>query len=405
MQKSPDSVFDVLIIGAGILGLATAYQLKEKHPDWNIALLEKETQVATHQTGRNSGVIHSGVYYKPGSLKAKNCLAGRQLLLTFCEKHQVPYKKVHKLIVATKPEELARLDTLFERGSTSKIPNIKLIDPSEIAQLEPHITALKALYIPDCHIIDYGLVSQKLSELLSSLKTPCFFSEKVLSIQEKEEECIVKTVSSSFRARQIINCSGLHSDRVYQSTSEKKALSHQIIPFRGEYYTLSPEKASLIRGLIYPAPDPNLPFLGIHLTPMMDGTVTAGPNAVLAFAREGYKKTNINLRDLQEYLAFPGFWKLIYKHFFSGCYELSRSFSKQLFLKDVQSLMPCITSKDLTPSYSGIRAQAVSKDGSLMDDFCLSQTKRTLHVLNAPSPAATASFSIAKTLINTLHYS
>jgi L-2-hydroxyglutarate oxidase len=369
--------YDVVIAGAGMVGLATAFELSQKGN--SVLVLEKESGPAKHQSGRNSGVVHSGVYYKPGSLKAKNCIEGRSALLEFCEKESIPTRKLHKLIVATDKKELPRLQDIYQRGLGNKISNLRILSAEETLEWEPNVFSIQSLLIENCHIVDYRQVANSLCK-----KVPVRFNEAVISYGRE-----VVTTKNVYRYKTFINCAGLHSDRL------AKIAPHKILPFRGEYYLLTKVRTT---GLIYPVPDPNFPFLGVHLTPMINGRVEAGPNAVLAFAREGYRKTDFNWRDVLDVLKYPGFWKMAGKYWKAGCYEMARSLSKTLFLKDLRRLVPTMEISDLEPGSSGVRAQVVTREGKLLDDFSFERKNNVLHVFNAPSPAATASFSIAKTL-------
>lgn len=386
---------DVVIAGAGIVGLATAYQFMQLHPEWKIQILEKEPKPAMHQTGRNSGVVHTGIYYKPGSLKAKNCIQGRKKLLSFCDQENIPYQKKYKLIVATRAEELPRLEELFIRGQANGVPDLAILSREQAIELEPNLDAIQALYVPHCHIVDYSLVAAGLCNWIQRNNGSIAFNEPLLEVLDGGRTCIAK--NEVYKTRIFINCTGLYSDRLAKKATGKTL--HQILPFRGEYYELIPEKKNVVNGLIYPVPDPRFPFLGVHLTPMMNGKVEAGPNAVLAFAREGYRKTDFDWRDVKEILSYPGFWKMASRYWKSGVYEVARSTSKKLFLKDLQRLIPSLGENDLEPGGSGIRAQVVTNEGKLFDDFLFLQEDSMLHVLNAPSPAATASFAIGQTLV------
>lgn len=388
---------DVIVIGAGIVGLATAYQLLRIHPSWNLTVLEKEEGPALHQTGRNSGVVHTGIYYKPGSLKAKNCIQGRKELLEYCGQHGIGYRKIHKVIVATGPQEFARLDAIYERGQANGVPGLKIIGKEELQEIEPHVSALKALYVPECHIIEYKTVAHSLVDSIRKLGGNIVFHQKIEDIH-REGNRIRAIGAKTFEGDLLINCGGLHCDRLARACLGPKKIDQSILPFRGEYYDLSPSKTHLVKGLIYPVPNPKFPFLGVHLTHMMNGKVEAGPNAVLAWAREGYGKLDFQARDMKEVLAYSGFWMMALRYWQAGCYELIRSMSKKLFLRDLRRLVPEIEEKDLTPGGRGIRAQVVTKKGKLLDDFSLYQDQNSLHVLNAPSPAATASFSIGRML-------
>ena len=385
---------DVVIAGAGIVGLATAYQLMRLHPDWKIQILEKESKPALHQTGRNSGVVHTGVYYKPGSLKAKNCTLGRGELLSFCDQENIPYQKKYKLIVATRNEELPRLDEIFKRGLANGVPDLSILSQEQVVELEPNLNAIQALYVPHCHIIDYSRVAEGLCNWILRNGGLIAFNQPLIDVLDGGRTCVAK--SETYQTRIFINCTGLHSDRLAQKATGKTL--HQILPFRGEYYELTPEKKNVVKGLIYPVPDPRFPFLGVHLTPMMNGKIEAGPNAVLAYAREGYRKTDFDWNDVKQILSYPGFWRMAAKYWKSGVYEFIRSSTKKIFLKDLRRLVPSLEEKDLLPGGAGIRAQVVTNEGKLCDDFAFMQENNMLHVLNAPSPAATASFAIGKTI-------
>ncbi len=387
MQK-----FDAIIIGAGIVGLATGYQLLKQKPHLKILILEKEGEPAKHQTGNNSGVIHSGIYYKPGSLKAKNCTAGKRELLEFCETFGIATKKLGKVIVATEKEQLTRLDEIGQRGRANGVA-VERIGAARLREIEPHVQALEALWVPECSVIAYTAVAKKLVEELERLGGEVHFHEEVRSIEGTDRIC---TSKAEYKASVLINCAGLFSDRIGRRALGAEKVPHRILPFRGEYYEVREGKRDLVKGLIYPVPDPRFPFLGVHLTRMIDGKVEAGPNAVLAFAREGYRKTDVNLKDCWDLLSYPGFWKMAGKYWKAGLYEVARSLSKKLFLRDLQKLVPAIEEKDLVPGNRGIRAQMVTRDGKLVDDFAILEEKGMVHVFNAPSPAATASFSIGR---------
>lgn len=387
-----DKPWDIAIVGAGIVGLATAYQLLQKRPDLRICLFEKEKEVGCHQTGRNSGVVHTGVYYKPGSLKARNCLAGRSLLLRFCEEEGILYKKKEKLIVATSPKEFGPLEEIFSRGKANGVPGVRLLSSEELREKEPHCNALKALLVPHCHIVDFKKVALRLAEKIQEKGGKIVYGEKIQEIL-REKGGVVLVGENRFFARFAINCAGLHSDRL-----AKNASPHQIVPFRGEYYTIRKEKQKIVNSLIYPVPNPEFPFLGVHLTEMANGALEAGPNAVLAFAREGYRGSDFVFQDVWQWARYSGFWKMALRYWKAGCYEMARSWSKRLFLKDLQKLVPSLTEEDLLPGGSGVRAQVVTKEGRLLDDFAFAEEENILHVLNAPSPAATASFAIGAAL-------
>ncbi|MES2732062.1 MAG: L-2-hydroxyglutarate oxidase [Bacteroidota bacterium] len=390
--------YDVLIIGGGIVGLASALRLKEAQPDLKVALLEKETQLASHQTGNNSGVIHSGIYYKPGSLKATNCINGYNQLLEFCDRQGVPYDLCGKVIVATSKEELPALENIYNRGIENGLSKIKKITAGELKEYEPHVNGIAGVHVPYTGIIDYTEVSLKYAELIRKLGGEILMGERVIDIRNVGDYSEVITAKSTFHTRLIINCAGLFSDKIAALTRPK--VDFRIIPFRGEYYELVPEKQHLVKTLIYPVPDPNFPFLGVHFTRMMKGGVEAGPNAVFAFKREGYKRTDFKLGDVAESLAWPGFRKVMMKYWQTGLGEYYRSFSKAAFTKALQKLIPEVREQDLIPGGAGVRAQACDRTGGLLDDFMILEDKYVINVGNAPSPAATSSLSIGKTVAN-----
>lgn len=388
--------YDVTIIGGGIVGLATAYNILLKKPNTRLLLLEKETALAQHQTGNNSGVIHSGIYYKPGSLKAKNCIEGYHMLLEFAQKHEIPYDLCGKIIVATLPEELPGLETLYQRGLENGLTGLKWIEKDQIKDYEPHCAGIRALFVPQTGIIDYKLVAAKYAEVVQNLGGEIKTGHQVLEIKKSAHSTLIETKTGAFESSMIVNCAGLYSDKVASMTTQE--VDTRIIPFRGEYFMIKPERQYLVKNLIYPVPDPAFPFLGVHFTRMMNGHVEAGPNAVLAFKREGYKKTDIHLGELWETLSWPGFRTVAYKYWKTGLGEMWRSFSKAAFTKALQRLIPEITEDDLEPANAGVRAQACDRNGGLLDDFKIIQEAGIIHILNAPSPAATSSLSIGKTI-------
>ncbi len=389
--------FDVVIIGGGIVGLATALKSKELNPSLKICLLEKEDGLARHQTGNNSGVIHSGIYYKPGSLKASNCLRGYSHLLDFCRNNEIPYEITGKVIVATRPGELKSLDDLYQRGLSNGLCDIKKLNRDQLAEYEKHVAGIAGLYVPSTGIVDYKNVCRKIAELfVEKYGGVIYTSHEVRGITYDGKLAHIRTTGNEFSAKLVVNTAGLFSDRVARFTSEKQDL--KIIPFRGEYYKLKPEKEYLVKNLIYPVPDPNFPFLGVHFTRMINGGVEAGPNAVFAFKREGYRKTDVSIPDLWDSLSWPGFQKVMLKYTRMGLGEYYRSFNKSAFTRALQRLVPEISSEDLIPGGAGIRAQACDRQGKLIDDFFIAENNRAINVLNAPSPAATASLSIGETI-------
>lgn len=386
--------FDFIIVGAGIVGLATALKIQEKNPKKKILIIEKESKVAAHQTGNNSGVIHSGIYYKPGSLKAKNCVYGYKLLLDFCDQHNVKYDLCGKVIVAVDQSEVNYLDVLIERGTANGLMNLRKITKEEINEIEPHVNGIAGVFVPQTGIIDYKEVSEKYVELILSNGGILNLNEEVINFNEKEKLVEVITNKSVYTADAVITCAGLHSDKVAKKSHPN--LDLKIIPFRGEYYKIKDERKNLVKNLVYPVPDPAFPFLGVHFTRMIDGGVEAGPNAVLAFKREGYKKSDIDLKEIVEIFTWPGFQIVAKKFWKTGFGEFYRSFSKKAFVKALQRLIPEIQEDDLIPGGSGVRAQACDKTGGLLDDFSIIKNKRIVHVCNAPSPAATSSLAIGE---------
>ncbi|MBC7426391.1 MAG: L-2-hydroxyglutarate oxidase [Bacteroidia bacterium] len=385
---------DVVIIGGGIVGLATALKLKQNNPAQKITLIEKEGGVGRHQTGNNSGVIHSGIYYKPGSLKAKNCIEGYHMLLEFCDQNQINYELCGKLIVATDNSELEALNNIYDRGIANGLEGLKFIEKEEIHKYEPHTSGVRALLVPQTGIVSYKEVTAKYAEVFEKSGGIIRLNEAASEIIMNDKSCFIKTDKATYETRLIINCAGLQSDRIAGLTIPN--LKVRIIPFRGEYYTLKPEKRYLVKNLIYPVPDPNFPFLGVHFTRRVDGLIEAGPNAVFSFKREGYKRSDFSFSDTLGALAWKGFRKVALKYWKTGIGEFYRSFSKAAFTKALQKLIPEITANDLIPGGAGVRAQACDKDGGLIDDFYIEETKGIIHVLNAPSPAATSSLAIGK---------
>lgn len=397
-----DTTFDIAIVGAGIVGLSSAYKLRLNHPQLRLLILEKESDVAFHQTGRNSGVIHSGIYYKPGSYKAKNCIEGRHQLVKFCEDHNVDYEICGKVIVATHEEEFSRLESIYQRGVKNNIEGIELIDENKLHSLEPYVNGLRAIHVPCSGIVDYKGVCDVLADLITAEKgNNILFNHQVKGIFSKDGHLEIRTDKENFKAERVINCAGLQSDLVAKSAGVEPHI--QIVPFRGEYYELTPEARHKVKGLIYPLPNPEFPFLGVHFTRMTHGGIECGPNAVFAFNREGYKKTSFDFQDTIETINFPGFWKLAGKHWLQGLDEYYRSFSKRAFLQNLQKLIPSITINDIEPSPAGVRAMALQKNGEILDDFWFEKRQNQIHVLNAPSPAATAGLAIGDEIVTQLN--
>ncbi|MGG6241936.1 L-2-hydroxyglutarate oxidase [Nodosilinea sp. AN01ver1] len=387
------NTYDYAIVGGGIVGLATAMKLSQMLPSAKITVIEKESSWAYHQTGNNSGVIHSGVYYKPGSFKAKFSRAGCQSMVEFCRQHDIPHEVCGKVIVATEEKELPLLDNLFQRGLQNQIP-VSMITPEQVKDIEPYVNCIAAIKVDTTGIVNYKAVCQKYIEIIQEFDNDLRLNTKVLGISLDPQHVVLETNKGTIKAKFLINCAGLFSDRVAQLANLKP--SAKIVPFRGEYYELIPEKRHLVNTLIYPVPNPSFPFLGVHFTKMIDGSVHAGPNAVLSLKREGYKKTDFDLKDFAEVMAYPGFWKLASKHADEGLREIVRSFSKAAFVKSLQRLIPDVRSEDVIPTHAGVRAQALMNNGSLVDDFLIVNGERSIHVLNAPSPAATSSLEIGK---------
>lgn len=395
-----ERAFDVAIIGAGIVGLATTMELLRRRPGLRAVVVEKEPAIAWHQTGRNSGVIHAGVYYAPGSLKARACVAGKEKLLQFCDEHGIPYNLCGKVIIATEEDELPRLEELYRRGVANGVPGLEMIGPERLRELEPHAVGIKALYSPTTGIIDFTQVANAYAEEIVARGGTIKTNREVINITERNGMRQLTTQREEIEARMVITCAGVYSDRIARLTGAPE--TPKIVPFRGDYYVLRPEKADMVRGLIYPVPDPRFPFLGVHFTPRMDGEVWLGPNAVLAFSREGYSLRTVNLRDLKETLAYSGFRQLARRYWRTGGEEMYRGISKGAFLKSLQRYIPDLRADDLLPGPSGVRAQALAPDGSLVDDFVVNQQGNTVHVRNAPSPAATSSLAIAEMIADTV---
>jgi L-2-hydroxyglutarate oxidase len=390
-------MYDVTIIGGGIVGLATGHALLNQNPALKIVLLEKESDVGQHQTGHNSGVIHSGIYYKPGSLKAINCRRGIELLLEFCNHYGISYELCGKVILATTEKELSTLDMLHERGRENGISGIKMLSAPELQEYEPHAAGLSALYCPETGIIDYQRVCEKLSENIQE-NGEIAAGAAVISIENRPDGITVATETMEYKTRFLINCAGLFSDQVAELAGTKRQV--RIVPFRGEYYMLKEQARHLVKNLIYPVPDPRYPFLGVHFTRTLDGGIEAGPNAVLAWAREGYKKTDIDLKEMWDYLSYGGFWRMAGKYWTTAMGEYYRSFFKGAFVNALQKLVPEIMADDISHSPAGVRAQALASDGGLVDDFVINNVGNMIHVINAPSPAATSSLAIGEYIAN-----
>lgn len=390
---------DLVVVGGGIVGLATALRLIEAHRDLRIAIIEKEPELATHQSGHNSGVLHAGLYYAPGSLKATLCRKGKAELERFAERHAIPIEHCGKLVVALDEGELPRFQALKERATANGVPGLEEIGPERIAELEPHAAGIRALWSPSTGIIDFRRVALAMAGDLRELGVDIHLGRRVTGIREVGREVVVETTGGPIVTRHVVVCAGLHADRLAAMAGSSDA--PRIVPFRGDYYTLTADARHLVRGLIYPVPDPRFPFLGVHFTRRIDGHVWAGPNAVLAFAREGYRRRDLNLRDLAGTLAFPGFRRLARRYLRTGLAEMWRDWWKPAFVRELQRYVPEIRADQLTFGPSGVRAQALAADGSLVDDFSLGGSGRVLHVQNAPSPAATSSLAIGRMLAET----
>ena len=388
-------MYDLAVIGGGIVGLSATMALGQRYPNAKIILLEKESGLALHQTGHNSGVIHSGIYYQPGSFKAKFCRDGNRSMVSFCQQHGIAHDLCGKVIVATAESELPRLENIYQRGLANGLPVTK-ISGDQVRAIEPHVSCIAGIQVPTAGIVDYGQVCQKYAEIASELGAQLCLNTKVEKILDKGSTQVLETNRGSFQTRWIVNCAGLYSDRV--AKLGKVDPEAKIVPFRGEYYELIPEKRYLVKGLIYPVPHPDFPFLGVHFTKTIDGSIHAGPNAVLSLKREGYKKTDLNLRDLAEVITYPGFWKLTSKYAAEGIKEMIRSASKAAFVRSLQKLIPEVQAADLVPSEAGVRAQALKNDGSLVKDFLIVRGQNAIHVCNAPSPAATSSLEIGRAI-------
>ena len=390
-------MFDICIIGGGIVGLATAYQLSKKHPKLKLAVLEKETSLAKHQTGHNSGVLHTGIYYKPGSLKAINCRNGKKAMEQFCKEEGIEHELCGKIIVALNDEEIPRMQNIFQRGQENGV-NCKIISREEMLETEPHVAGVQAIHVPECGIVNYKQVCLRLGEIIQEKEeNKIFLGQQVTKIRNMATSLVVETDKQQIECKHLINCGGLHSDKLTKLGGQPPPA--KIIPFKGEYFELKEDAKHLCKNLIYPVPDPAFPFLGVHFTRMIDGTVECGPNAVLAFGREAYGKFDLNLKDLLESITYPGFQKMAIKHWKMGWGEMWRSYNKGAFVKALRRLIPEIEASHLVSAPAGIRAQAVSPRGALVDDFLIESNDRIINVCNAPSPAATASLNIGSTIM------
>jgi L-2-hydroxyglutarate oxidase LhgO len=390
---------DIAIVGGGIVGLATAYQLSDRHPELKTVVLEKEDQLAAHQTGHNSGVLHSGVYYRPDSLKAKNCRQGKEAMERFCSEYGVPYEICGKVIVAVTEDELPRLDKILQRGQQNGV-RCEIVDANRLRELEPHAAGIRAIHVPEAGIVNFRRACERMGEIVIDRGGEIHCGHRVREMRIDDRRVRVITDLDEFDVGYVVNCAGLQSDRMTRVSGQQPEA--RIIPFRGEYYELKPDQFHLCRNLIYPVPDPNFPFLGVHFTRMIDGGIECGPNAVLAFAREGYTKTDLNARDLIDALSYPGFLRLAARYWRVGAGEMWRSFSKSAFVKALQRLMPEIRSEHLVPARAGVRAQAIARDGSMVDDFVIQTAGHVVNVGNAPSPAATSSLNIGQIITEEL---
>lgn len=387
---------DVAIIGGGLVGLATSFRLLQHRPGLDVAVLEKEPSVARHQSGRNSGVLHSGIYYEPGSLKATTCRKGKAAMESFCREEGIPYETCGKVIVATAEDEIPRLERLYERGQANGV-RCERIGPERLREIEPHAAGIRAIHVPETGVLDYGQVANRLAARIREMGAVVHTGVRVDGLTSVGGATILRAGGETVEtARTVVNCAGLHSDRVAELAGSE--LDVRIVPFRGEYYQLTSEAESLCRGLIYPVPDPSFPFLGVHFTRTVDGRVKCGPNAVLAFAREGYSRTDVDLKDVLDTVTYPGFWKLAADYWHTGAAEMWRSLSKETFVRSLQKLIPAVRSEHLEPAPAGVRAQAVRTDGDLVDDFVIDEVGRVINVCNAPSPAATSSLAIGEAI-------
>ncbi|OKP01140.1 L-2-hydroxyglutarate oxidase [Xenorhabdus eapokensis] len=389
-------MYDVIVIGAGLVGLGTANALQEQHPHLRLLILEKENSVAVHQSGHNSNVVHSGIYYTPGSLKAQLAKQGNHTIYEFCQQHGLYYDRCGKVIVATQLKELPLLENIYQRGLKNGL-EVSHLSQAQLKEREPYVNGLEAILVPDAGIVNYPEIAAKLAEIIQNQGGDIHYQQQVEGIHEHRDYVEVQTQQTRYQAKWLVNCAGLHSDRIAKLAGYETGM--KIVPFRGEYYVLDSNKNYLVNHLIYPVPNPDFPFLGVHFTRMHNGKRDVGPNAVLAFKREGYHKTDFNLRDLAEVLAYKGFWKIATRYFCEGMAEMRRSFSRQLFTENARQLIPDLQPEDITPGPAGVRAQALTIDGKLVDDFHFVKGLRSLHVCNAPSPAATASMEIGREIV------
>ena len=389
---------ELVVIGAGIVGLATALEVTRRFPAMRTIVVEKENRVAAHQTGHNSGVIHSGLYYRTGSLKARNCVAGCAAMKRFCQEQGIPYEECGKLVVATSDEEVPRLEALHERGNANGVPGLRMLERDEFREIEPHCEGKRALHVPSTGIVDYSVVAEKYAELIERAGGEIVFGAKVLGLRDDAGRNVVETTAGTMRSRYVINCAGLYSDTIARMAGLETKLA--IVPFRGEYYEIRPERRYLVKNLIYPVPDPRFPFLGVHFTRRVNGSVEAGPNALLAFRREGYAGAPADLSEAMEMLRYPGFWNVVKRYWRKGAAEQYRSWVKPAFTRALQKMVPELQDADLAPGGSGVRAQAVDEAGNLVDDFCFAHSGSMIHVCNVPSPAATASLEIGREVVD-----
>lgn len=396
----PENQFDLVIVGGGIIGLATAMEAGKRFPRLRLLVVEKEDRVGAHQSGRNSGVIHSGIYYRPGSIKAKTCVEGAAAMVQFCQEHGIAHEICGKTVVATHERELPALEELYRRGTANGVRHLRIIGPEKLREIEPHARGIRALHVPGTGITDYRAVTEKFAEIVRARGGEVRTGTRVTGFVRRRGETVVETTQGRVATRYVVNCAGLHSDRVSRLAGAQMDMI--IVPFRGEYHEIVPERQHLVRGLIYPVPDQAFPFLGVHFTRQIQGGVEVGPNAVLAFRREGYRKTDFSLQDTMTTLGFPGFWRMARKYWSSGLAEFYRSFSRRAFLRALQRLVPELRQEDLRPGGMGVRAQALDRTGALVDDFRFLQMEGMIHVCNVPSPAATASIPIGRKIVEML---